>query len=157
MCPITHQPSLESLHNLLQQYIVAQHLVERFSGMDLGDFVASRIFAPLNMTSSTYSFDYAAATGHLSESYEPSGRRIPYWFDREDASVSAGPAGVMSSAVDLLKWGKMLLGVTNSTVVGIPRDILERCMAPESVVNAARGLTYGFGWQQSTMMGHKVS
>jgi CubicO group peptidase (beta-lactamase class C family) len=137
--------------------MVAQHLIELFSGMDFGDFVASRIFAPLNMTGSTYSLDYAAATGHLSESYEPGGRRIPHWFNREDASVNAGPGGVMSSAVDLLKWGKLLLGVTNSSAVGIPREILERCMAPESVVDAARSLTYGFGWQQSTMMGHNVS
>jgi CubicO group peptidase (beta-lactamase class C family) len=137
--------------------MVAQHLVGLFSEMDFGDFVASRIFAPLNMTSSTYSLDYATATSHLSESYEPGGRRIPHWFHREDASLHGGPGGVMSSAADLLKWGKMLLGVTTSSVVDIPREILERCMAPQSVVDATRGLTYGFGWQQSTMMGHKVS
>jgi hypothetical protein len=139
-----------------QQYMVAQHLVELFTGMTLEDFVGERIFRPLNMTSSTFSLEYAAATGNLSESYSPFGRRIPHWLDREDMPVIAGAGGILSSAVDLLKWGKALLGVTNSTSIGIPEDILNRCMAPESIIDANRGLTYGFGWIQASIMGYKV-
>jgi hypothetical protein len=139
-----------------QQYMVAQHLVELFTGMTLEDFVGERIFRPLNMTSSTFSLEYAAATGNLSESYSPFGRRIPHWLDREDMPVIAGVGGILSSAVDLLKWGKALLGVTNSTSIGIPEDILNRCMAPESIIDANRGLTYGFGWIQASIMGYKV-
>jgi CubicO group peptidase (beta-lactamase class C family) len=135
---------------------VGQHLVEHFTGMALEDFVAKRIFTPLNMTSSTFSQEYAASTGNLSESYTAHGRRIPHWFDREDMPVVAGAGGVLSSAVDLLKWGKALLGVTNSSLVGIPEDILNRCMAPESIIDANRGLTYGFGWIQASVMGYKV-
>jgi CubicO group peptidase (beta-lactamase class C family) len=155
--PYTMSTNPISSYDSLQQYMVAQHLVERFSGIDIGNFVASHIFAPLNMTTSTYSFEYATATGDLSESYEPNGRRISHWYNRGDASVTAGPGGVMSSTVDLLKWGKMLLGATNSTAVGIPREILDKCVAPESVVDTILDLTYGFGWFQSTIMGFKVS
>jgi CubicO group peptidase (beta-lactamase class C family) len=139
-----------------QHYMVAQHLVELFAGRALEDFVVERIFEPLNMTSSTFSLEYAAATGNLSESYSPFGRRIPHWLDREDMPVIAGAAGVLSSAVDLLRWGKALLGVTNSSLVGIPEDILNRCMAPESIIDANRGLTYGFGWIQASVLGYKV-
>jgi CubicO group peptidase (beta-lactamase class C family) len=142
--------------SLFQQYMVAQHLVELFTGMTLEDFVGERIFRPLNMTSSTFSLEYAAATGNLSESHSPFGRRIPHWLDREDMPVIAGVGGILSSAVDLLKWGKALLGVTNSTSIGIPEDILNRCMAPESIIDANRGLTYGFGWIQASIMGYKV-
>jgi CubicO group peptidase (beta-lactamase class C family) len=145
-----------SLRLVPQQYMVAQHLVERFSGMPLGDFVTQRIFVPLNMTSSTYSFEYAISTGHLSESYEFGGRRIPHWLEKEDMPVVAGAGGIMSSAVDLLKWGRAMLGVTNTTAVGIPREILERCMSPEATIDASLGRTYGFGWGQGVMMGTKV-
>jgi CubicO group peptidase (beta-lactamase class C family) len=136
--------------------MVAQHLIERFTGMTHEKFVVERVFNPLNMTSSTFSLEYAAATGNLSESYSPLGRRIPHWFDRDDMPVIAGAGGILSSAVDLLKWGKALLGVSNSSLVGIPEDILNRCMAPESRVDASRGQTYGFGWGQTTIMGQKV-
>jgi CubicO group peptidase (beta-lactamase class C family) len=136
--------------------MVAQHLVERFSGMPLADFVAQRIFAPLNMTSSTYSLEYAISTGRLSESYEFGGRRIPHWLEKEDMPVVAGPGGIMSSAVDLLKWGRAMLGVTNTTAVGIPKKILERCMSPEATIDASLGTTYGFGWAQGVVMGTKV-
>jgi CubicO group peptidase (beta-lactamase class C family) len=139
-----------------QQYMVAQHLVELFTGMTLEEFVGERIFRPLNMTSSTFSLEYAAATGELSESYNPHGRRIPHWLDKSDMPVIAGAGGVLSSAVDLLRWGKALLGATNSSLVGIPEDILNRCMTPESTVDASRGQTYGFGWVQTAIMGQKV-
>jgi CubicO group peptidase (beta-lactamase class C family) len=136
--------------------MVAQQLIERFTSMSHENFVAERIFNPLNMTSSTFSLEYAAATGELSESYNPHGRRIPHWLDKNDMPVIAGAGGILSSAVDLLKWGKALLGVTNSSSVGIPEDILNRCMAPESVVDSSRGMTYGLGWRQMKIMGHDV-
>jgi CubicO group peptidase (beta-lactamase class C family) len=135
---------------------VAQHLVERYSGNALDDFVAKRIFAPLNMTSSSYSPSSAESTGHLSESRDSSGRRIPLWFIDADTPILGGVGGILSSAPDLVKWTKALLGVTNTTTLDIPRSVLDETMSAQSLANKRFRLTYGFGWAQHTKAGIEV-
>jgi CubicO group peptidase (beta-lactamase class C family) len=135
--------------------MTAQHLVERFSQKSLPDFVAERIFGPLNMTSSSYSPSSAASTGRLSEFYHL-GRRIPILFTEDDMPVMGGAGGVLTTAEDMMKWGRMLLDITFSESVGIPRQILYGCMSPQVLMQRGASLTYGFGWIRLNVLGTEV-
>jgi CubicO group peptidase (beta-lactamase class C family) len=136
--------------------MTAQHLVEKYSQKRLPDFVAERIFGPLNMTSSSYSPSSAVSTGRLSEFYHL-GRRIPIFFTEDDVSVMGGAGGVLTTAEDMMKWGRMLLGITSSESVGIPHQILQDCMSPQVLMVRGASATYGFGWFQQNVLGTEVS
>jgi CubicO group peptidase (beta-lactamase class C family) len=135
--------------------MTAQHLVEKYSKKRLPDFVAERIFSPLNMTSSSYSPSSATSTGRLSEFYHL-GRRIPTFFTEDDVSVMGGAGGILITAEDMMQWGKMLLDITPAESVGIPRQILQDCMSPQVLLQRGASLTYGFGWIQLNVLGTEV-
>jgi CubicO group peptidase (beta-lactamase class C family) len=77
--------------------------VSTLTGMRYPDFVDSRIFKRLGMTSSTYSIDAALQTGRFTNTWTSFGRLIPPWIEEEFVDVLAGPAGVISSVEDLAR------------------------------------------------------
>ncbi|KAH8102687.1 beta-lactamase/transpeptidase-like protein [Cristinia sonorae] len=147
-----------------QMYMVASHLISVYSGMPYVDFVKERIFTPLNMTSTTYSPTEAAHDNDLTQSWTPTGRRLPTWFTDSTRDLFAGPGGVISNAVDMTKWLRTLLnkGVnkdTNATV--IPRSAFDAVTTSHAIV-AGRGSSphtsisgYGMGWHRVSYSGHE--
>jgi len=83
-------------------YMVGTYIVSLLSGMRYADFVTSRIFKPLGMTSSTYSIDAAIKTGRFTDTWTEFGRLIPHWMETEFEDLVAGPGGVISSVKDLV-------------------------------------------------------
>jgi CubicO group peptidase (beta-lactamase class C family) len=67
------------------------------------DFVDSRIFKPLGMTSSTFSIDAALQTGRFTDTWTSFGRLMPPWIEERYVDLTAGPAGVISSVEDLAR------------------------------------------------------
>ena len=89
-------------------YGVGAHIVSALTGVRYPDFVDSRIFKPLGMSSSTYSANAALKTGRLTNTWTSFGRLIPFWIKEEYEDISAGPGGAISSVVDLVRhtfWG----------------------------------------------------
>jgi len=89
-------------------YTVGSYIVSTLTGMRYLDFVHSRIFKPLGMTSSTYSINAALKTGRFTNTWTSFGRLIPPWIEEEYVDLSAGPGGVISSVIDLARyaiWG----------------------------------------------------
>ena len=84
-------------------YVVGSYIVSTLAGMPYPDFVNSRIFKPLGMTSSTYSIDAARQTGRFTDTWTSFGRLIPSWVDEKYVDLSAGPGGVISSVQDLAR------------------------------------------------------
>ena len=82
-------------------YTVGAHIVSQLTGF-YQRFVAERIFTPLGMTTSTYLYREANATGHMSQAWDDAGRRIPYWIPDSEDGILDGPAGVISSVADLV-------------------------------------------------------
>lgn len=83
--------------------MIASLIVQTYTNSTMADFVQSRIFAPLNMASTTYSVDTANATGKFTQLWNSEARRIPYWVQGSSAElVDAGPGGVITSAEDLV-------------------------------------------------------
>lgn len=90
-------------------YVVAAEVVARVSGMTFQEFIARRIFAPLGMSDSLFTgpelSKHPNATGaHL---IEHSAARVtePHWSPHP-----LGASGIQSSAIDMAKWLRMLLG-----------------------------------------------
>ena len=65
-------------------------------------FVEERVFAPLGMTSSTFSPAKAEASRKFTQGWTKQGRRVPECFDEQMALLGAGPGGVISNAVDMV-------------------------------------------------------
>jgi CubicO group peptidase (beta-lactamase class C family) len=84
-------------------YAVGAHIVSALTGVHYPDFVESRIFKPLGMTSSTYSINAALKTGRFTNTWTSFGRLIPPWIKEEYVDITAGSGGVISSVVDLVR------------------------------------------------------
>jgi CubicO group peptidase (beta-lactamase class C family) len=84
-------------------YAVGAHIVSALTGVRYTDFVDSRIFKPLGMTSSTYSINAALKTGRFTNTWTYFGRLIPPWIQEEYVDISAGFGGAISSVVDLVR------------------------------------------------------
>ena len=82
--------------------MVGANIVSTLSGMRYVDFVDSRIFKPLGMSSSTYSIDAAIQTGKFTGTWTSFGRLIPPWIEDEFVDLVAGPGGVISSVEELV-------------------------------------------------------
>lgn len=147
-------------------YMLASYLVSKYSGVSYIDFVQTRIFNKLQMTSTTFHESKASHSGKLTQTWTKSGRRIPFWFPDDLAEVKAGPGGIISSVDDMVSWVKMLLngGVNIDTGVSVvPGDVLEKITGahvmvgptPRSEAESIRG--YGMGWERVSYHGYDVS
>jgi CubicO group peptidase (beta-lactamase class C family) len=145
--------------------MAATVVVERLSQQYFTSFMSSRIFRPLHMAASTYFPDAATAAGRHAQSFTPDGRRIPNWVTPEDVRLNAGAGGVISSAEDMARWVRLLLGRSGEDADrAVPRAALEECMAPQAAIlhtntdqfPADGTITYGFGWMQFEYGSHKV-
>lgn len=165
-------------------YTLGAYVISHYSGMSYPDFAKARIFAPLNMSTTTFSMKEAAAHGLLTQSWTKGGRRIPFWTPDETLDVMAGPGGVISSVADMVsrgcladtlgtharcvlqtKWLAVLLNggwdpATNRTI--IPKDTFELATSAQGVVISRAPWPefsfYGYGVGLITMsyQGHEV-
>jgi CubicO group peptidase (beta-lactamase class C family) len=85
-------------------FMVGAYVVSTLSGKRFVDFVDCRIFKPLGMHSSTYSIDAAIRSGRFTSTWTYFGRLIPHWLEEEFVDLMAGPAGVISSVEDLVRY-----------------------------------------------------
>lgn len=84
-------------------YMVASLIISTYTNSSLGDFVQSRIFNRLNMTSSTYSLDTAISSGRFTQTWNSNFRRMPYWVLPNELEIDSGPGGAISTAEDLVR------------------------------------------------------
>lgn len=137
-------------------YVVAAEVVARVSGMSFEDFVRRRIFTPLGMSDSLFTgpelTNHANITGaHLIE-HGAAVATEPY------VSVDPlGAAGIQSSAADMAKWLRMLLGkgtfegkavVKSSTVAEVLKAqmLLANIGYPAARQANPHFYAYGLGW-----------
>ncbi|KAI0669553.1 beta-lactamase/transpeptidase-like protein [Trametes maxima] len=147
-----------------QGYIVGAHILAKYANVSVDAFVSSRIFEPLNMTSSTYSPTKAAESGRLTQTWTRGVRRIPYWFSEEVHGLFAGAGGVISDIHDMTKWLAMLLNNGVDPITGravLPASIITNMTAARVVQNGAPAgdvsiIGYGMGWFRMAYKGHDV-
>lgn len=100
LCSFSIPARITDCGTFIQIYTVAAHIVATYSGQSYTSFVEERIFAPLGMVSSTFSPTEAKASDSLTQGWSKKGRRVPEIFAEDPAFVMAGPAGVISNAID---------------------------------------------------------
>jgi CubicO group peptidase (beta-lactamase class C family) len=147
------------------------------------DFVDSRIFKPLGMTSSTYSINAALKTGRFTNTWTSFGRLIPPWIKEEYVDLTAGSGGAISSVIDLVRhafsgtliisteaflqvpWVKTILNSgtnpdTNVTIIPFAQfNVISSAHSIVSPNVSAEVSTFssGLGWLRATLADHDVS
>lgn len=163
-------------------FITGSYLVSKLSGMDFRDFVEERIMLPLNMSSSTMHPDRVSESDRFSQTWTPSGRRIPFFMNEKMAELIGGAGAVISTAEDLVRsnlvsslrlsftvylqllWAKLILNggvntATNATI--IPKSTFDLVTTGHSILlNQGGGpfsvIEYGLGWVRLAYSGHEV-
>ncbi|CAG8910135.1 unnamed protein product [Penicillium egyptiacum] len=94
-----------------QMFTVASHLVEEISKQSFSEFLDERIFAPLNMKSTTLQPSSAHAKGWRSRMAKGYIWENNAWrgFDPQYCPEGQGAGSIISSANDFIKWVKALL------------------------------------------------
>ncbi|KAF8557186.1 beta-lactamase/transpeptidase-like protein [Imleria badia] len=150
-----------SYNNIM--YMVAADVIATYSGRPYTSFVEERIFAPLGMTSSTFSPIKAEASDKFTQGWTKDGRRVPECFTEETTFVMAGPGGIISNAVDMAKWISTWIneGVHDNRTV-IPTSVYQNvsysyAVSTDHPTDPEYSIVgYGMGWFRSSYRGHEV-
>lgn len=127
-------------------YFLLSMIVERLEGKPLGEVLAKRIFAPLEMTS-TRMADPEDIIPH---------RAAGYWVNKAgelinrnptETSSTLGAGGLLSSAADLAKWDAALYG--NDLLSKASRDV----MWAATILPDGTDTEYAFGWRVTPYLG----
>ncbi|MES2297030.1 MAG: serine hydrolase domain-containing protein [Pseudomonadota bacterium] len=134
-------------------YEVMGIIVEKVSGAFFGDFLQTRIFAPLGMSSARA---ISANGAGSARGYVVQGGKItPLAMEAISAGelswYRTGAGGIEMSANDLAKWDASL-----ATEKVLKKSSIDQMWAPGVLVEAGAGYTihYGFGWFSSDYLGH---
>lgn len=84
-------------------FTTGAHIIKEYSPThDYPRFIEDRIFAPLGMTSSTFSPRVVKDSGNLTQSWTAHSQRIPFWYMDSAVDVVAGLGGIITNVVDLV-------------------------------------------------------
>jgi CubicO group peptidase (beta-lactamase class C family) len=155
--PMLRQPGEAWLYNTCSEILGV--LVERVSGIPFADFLAQRVFGPLEMADTGF-FVPPARLHRLATMYHPDGAG---GLNRDEVAVqtwsvppafSSGAGGLVSTVDDLLAFGQMLLrGGTTAAGDRILSEASVRLMMTDTLTPEQRqdsalfleGKGWGFG------------
>jgi CubicO group peptidase (beta-lactamase class C family) len=148
-------------------YITLGYVIEALTSTKLGAFLHDRIWAPLNMTSTTFCLKCAEDTGDLATGYtvidsriEPRFASLPYL----DESAMGGAGGTISTVNDYTKWIRAMidqsppLSKAQYRAITTPRIIIPQIEPPPGFPAppfTGPGL-YALGWGQSIYRGEVI-
>ncbi|KAJ7135135.1 beta-lactamase/transpeptidase-like protein, partial [Mycena filopes] len=158
-------------------YETLSHLPPTLLNQTFESYITEHLFAPLNMSSSTYSVAEAEERGTLAHGFHwdmqdnlfgRNGTRtasVPYFQRPGEEKIWAGAAGVLASSRDLATWIAMLLNkgrhpTTNETVV--PEDVVDHVATGVSVARGKAAYpelspaVYGCGQDISSYRGRVI-
>ncbi|MDX2042081.1 MAG: serine hydrolase [Acidobacteriota bacterium] len=128
-------------------YFSLAEIIRKVSGKPWGEFLKERLFLPLemNVTRTTTLTDivYNRADGYVWRSNK---------FDNATSFSALRPSGAfLSSVIDLAKWDAALYG--DKVLSAATR---EQMWSPVKL-NSGATHPYGFGWELSSVAGHKLA
>jgi CubicO group peptidase (beta-lactamase class C family) len=157
--PLIHQPGTTWEYSLASD--VLGRVVEAASGKRLGDFLADRLFKPLNMVDTGFWIPNEKMA-RLAEPFETdpaSGNKYPLIDVAAPPGNDSGGAGAVSTAMDYLRFGQMLLNggvldgqrvMSRSTIKLMTSDHLGTRIAapltPGELLLGTPGYTFGLGF-----------
>jgi CubicO group peptidase (beta-lactamase class C family) len=157
--PLIHQPGMAWEYSLASD--VLGRVVEAASGERLGDILAERLFKPLKMVDTGF-WVPAEKMARLAEPFEvdpASGNKYPLIDVSAPPRNDSGGAGAVSTAMDYLRFGQMLLNggvldgqrvMSRSTIKLMTSDHLGTRIAapltPGELLLGTPGYTFGLGF-----------
>jgi CubicO group peptidase (beta-lactamase class C family) len=157
--PLIHQPGTTWEYSLASD--VLGRVVEAASGNRLGDFLAERLFKPLKMVDTGF-WVPDEKMARLAEPFEEdpaSGKKYPLIDVSAPPANDSGGAGAVSTAIDYLRFGQMLLNgglldgqrvMSRSTIKLMTSDHLGTRIAapltPGELLLGTPGYTFGLGF-----------
>jgi CubicO group peptidase (beta-lactamase class C family) len=153
--PLLAQPGERWLYNTGASVLGV--LIARAAGMPFGEFLRTRVFAPLGMPDTAF---FAADTARLATSYRSAPDGLTVWDPPDGAwsrppAFGDGAAGLVSTADDLLAFARMLLGGGAPVLsAGSVRAMTTDQLTPEQ--KARGGLGPGFFTGRSWGFGQAV-
>jgi len=139
---LTHRPGTAFAYSN-GGYSLLAAIIERTSGMSYGDYLATRIFEPLGMTSTSHDQPGPAVANRV-PGYDPWGRNALTSVMPPSAIYTTGSGSLWSSGADLLAWSSALHGerlLTRASYAKLTRDY---------------GHAYGYGVSVFTRFGRDV-
>ena len=126
-------------------YFTLAEIMRKVSGKPWGEFMRERVFAPLGMDSTRVT-TVRDIVPNRADGY--------YWrghLENDEVMLAVRPSGAfLSSALDLAKWDAAL---SANTVLS--QASLDEMWTPVTL-NDGKQHPYGFGWELSSLAGHKV-
>ncbi|MDO5299193.1 MAG: serine hydrolase domain-containing protein [Clostridia bacterium] len=136
-------------------FTLAQLVIERVSGMPLGDFMREMFFNPLALED-TYACQDDFDRTRLAPAYLPLDPARPV---AADSTTITGTGGFYATARDLARFGGMLAGQSGllslSSLTAMAADEYARGMWPAD--SAHDMLSYGLGWDAVHMLPFSLS
>jgi|SRR5690554_2290379 len=150
----------EFVYNNVMYSLVGQ-IIEHVDGRSWDEFLNERLFAPMEMNSTTTSITQLKANDNQAYPHqEVEGEVISIQRRNWD---NAGPAGGVNSSVnDLNKWMLMQLGVSGKYMENIlvSEKQMNEIHKPQMVVRPSNAMnpqvSYGFGWRITDYKGKRV-
>ena len=129
-------------------YALLAMIVERTSKQSYSEFLRTQVFAPLGMTA-TRTITPDAKIPDRALGYD--GNAFRHWeHDTDRATTVLGDGGIYSSPRDLARW---IDALGRHTLLSAAR--LDEATSP-LVKTDAPGVSYGFGWRISEVLGEKL-
>jgi CubicO group peptidase (beta-lactamase class C family) len=149
-------------------YLLAGEIIEAISGMEMEDFIKTRILTPLHMKATTLRWKNTKDLKMLTNAHNRVGLdgavKVPY-----SNIDSAGGAGVMNSTVlDMSKWlqfllsggmaeDKRLVSEKNFEVIFKDHSIVNTPNYPATEQSDAHFMNYGLAWFIQDFEGRKLN
>jgi len=115
-------------------------IVEEASGEPYSEFVETRIFAPLGMTSSVVFDERAPGIARRAIGYRSEGDGFAV-YDDDPLNHVIGSGGIYSTVEDLARWDQALYGEEL-----VRADTLAEAFRPSRLASGEE-IPYGFGWR----------
>lgn len=156
--------------------MLASYLISKYSGQSYVNFIQTRIFTPLQMSSTSFpqnQTSHPPSPSHphsrrqnLSQSWTQNKRRIPFWFSNPVlGELNSGPAAIISNVEDMIRWVQVLLGEGvdfETKEIVIPKSVFQEITNAQVIVdshpNSEVGFIsgYGMGWMREGYRGFDV-
>ena len=161
---VTSFRSRYGYNNLM--FITAGEIVGRVSGMGWDDFVAQRIFAPLDMARSTTRAAVVEDRTNVSSSHAPVDGTVQV-VPRRDYDDIGGAGAIWSSVHDMAQWvrmhlnggtydGKRLLSDTALAEMYTPQTLIPIDSVTRRMFPAMHLRAYGLGWDVQDYRGRTL-
>lgn len=146
----TSFPSGEDFAYSNTGYILLALIVERVSGQEFESFMQERVFQPLNMGNTEFSFKRKGEEYGHSTAYNYNTKRKQFRIFKYRESNALGATGIYTTMTDLLKWDR---NFTTGTVGGAE---LIKQMHQSDTLNNGQSVNYHNGIKHSTVEGFKI-